>query len=67
VWLFGIAELVSYNFRTILHFADECDEVISHLILLSRDNIEEHSDLHHFESNAEHLELFHSVLAHSKY
>jgi hypothetical protein len=22
VWLFGIAELLSYDFRTILHFAD---------------------------------------------
>jgi len=42
-------------------------KVKSHFIQSARDNIAERYDLHHFESNAEHLELIDSLLADNQY
>jgi len=43
------------------------DNVKSHSIQSPRDNIAELYDLHHFESDAEHLEFIDSLLADNKY
>jgi hypothetical protein len=45
----------------------QVDKVRSHFIQLARDNIAELYDLHCFESDAERLELFNSLLADNKY
>jgi len=45
----------------------QVDKVKSHFIQSARDHIAELYDLHHFESNAEHLEFMDSLLADNKY
>jgi hypothetical protein len=45
----------------------EVDKVTSHFIQSARDNTAEHYDLNRFESAAERLEFFDSLLADNKY
>jgi len=45
----------------------QVDKVKSHFIQLARDHIAEHYDLHHGESDAEHLEFTDSLLVDNQY
>jgi len=45
----------------------QADKVKSHFIQSARDSVAEHYNLHHFESDAEHLEFIDSLLADNKY